>query len=145
MNKDVVLRIAKFSEAEAIHGLMKSVYDNMPDKTLFFCDDLEYVKNSIDKEGFVVVACNPDSGKIVANLIVRHPDEDNLGLDINLPTEELSKVIHMESAVVSADYRGQGLQYRLMEYAEKFLRSEGKHKYLMATVSPYNPASYKTV
>ena len=123
---------------------MKEVYSSLKDKTLYVCDDLQYVKSHISGEGFAVVACSRE-GKIVGSFIFRYPHDsnDNLGRDINLPSEELNKVVHMESAVVLPEYRGKKLQFKMLQYAEKIIDTE-KYKYFMATVSPNNPASYKS-
>lgn len=125
-------------DAAAIFDLMKSVYDNLDDKTLFFCDDLEYVKSHIEKEGFGVKA--QWEGKLVASLIVRFPGdaEDNLGRDVGI--EEIHKVAHIESVVVDKEYRGNGLQNKMIKFAEDRLKQIG-YTYIMATVSPDNKHS----
>lgn len=141
---ELLLRVAKADDAIEIHNLMQEVYNRLEDKNIYVCDDLEYVQTYIVDRGFAVVACNI-SGKIAASFVFRYPmlQADNLGRDIGLAEEELPKVVHMESAVVLPEYRGQGLQYKMLQYAEKIIDTS-KFRYFMATVSPDNPASYKT-
>lgn len=129
------MSLAKSHDARDIHNLMVKVYEDMSDKTRFFCDNLEYVEEHIEKSGFAVKAeCE---GKLVASLIVRFPHnaEDNLGRDAGI--EKLDKVAHIESVVVDSEYRGYGLQQALMQYAEEEIDNRG-YTYLMATVSPDN-------
>lgn len=134
------LCLADMSDAEKIYELMKSIYEGLEDKSLFFCDDLDYVKEHICESGFAVkVECE---GVIVASIITRFPNEceDNLGRDIGLKDCKLCKVAHLESIVVDEKYRGFGLQDKLIKYAEKLVYEKG-YKYVMATVSPDNTYS----
>lgn len=50
----------------------------------------------------------------------------------------------MDSAAVYPEYRGQGLQKRLLEEAEKEIRRAGK-RILLCTVHPDNPYSLQNV
>lgn len=135
---------AKMADAIKIYDLMTSVYEKLDNKSLFFCDDLEYVKNHVEKYGFIVKVVDNEKAesdeKIVASLIVRFPKdlEDNLGRDVGIA--ELLKVAHIESVVVAMDYRGYGLQDKMIKFAEEIIVQRG-YTYLMATVSPDNKHS----
>lgn len=144
---NIVIKKAKAEDAKKIYEIMTEVYDKLENKDIFVCDELEFVQNHICDNGFAIIACDTKyNNKIVACLIVRYPkmENDNLGNDIGLNSTELMSVAHMESAVVLPLYRGLGLQYKLIDYAEKLI-DKTKYKYLMGTVSPDNPASYKTL
>ncbi len=141
-------RIATIEDAQKIHWAMQTVADSMEDKSLFVCDDFEFVKSHISDKGFIVVATTQEAGedRIVGCLIVRYPgdESDNLGLDIGLPKSELYNVVHMESAVVLPKYRGNGLENKMMKYAdEQIENSDTKH--FMSTASPDNIASCKSL
>ena len=57
----------------------------------------------------------------------------------------LMAVAHIESAAVRAEYRGNGIQKKLIEYACDYLcRKCGNIRYAMATVSPDNIPSLKS-
>lgn len=145
MNKnDIVLKVATKDQADEIYSVMDEVYNRLEDKSLYVCDDLEYVKSHIENEGFAVVACN-NTSRIVGSFIFRYPmhSEDNLGRDIGLEEEQLKKVVHMESSVVLPEYRGRGLQLSMLQYGEELI-DQSKYKYLMATVSPDNKWSYNS-
>ena len=143
-DKTVILRPAKASEAEAIHALMTEVYEELPDKDIYSCDDLENVKHYLNDAGFGVVGINKD-GRIISSLICQYPgtNDDNLGLDVGLSEEELLRVVHFESAVVHRDYRGQGLEGRMIAFAEERIDKE-RYNIFFGTVSPDNPASCHT-
>jgi len=144
MNHDFQLRIARKEEAGAIHQNMVKVYEELKNKDIFVCDDLEWVKEHMEAQGFAVVACD-STGRIAASLIVRYPKdaEDNLGRDIGLAEAELWKVAHMEAAVVLPQYRGHHLQRQLLQYAEEQIDKK-QYRHFLTTISPDNPASYKS-
>lgn len=142
--QEFIFRVAEAKDAKKIHNLMVEVYEQLENKSLYVCDDLAFVKRHISHEGFTVVACTKED-KIVGSLILRIPDaEDNLGKDIGFSEEECQRVIHVESEVVAPLYRGNALQRRMLQIAETMI-DRVKYSYLMATVSPDNPASYKTL
>ncbi len=142
---DIMYRQATSDDAEEIHSLMLQVYNNLGDKSIYVCDDLDYVRSCLSGGGFGVVACNKEK-KIVGSFIMRYPGDsaDNLGRDIGLPEEELCKVVHMESAVVLPEYRGNGIQQKMLCYAEELI-DKGRYRYFMSTVSPDNPASFRSL
>ena len=56
---------------------------------------------------------------------------------LNLNEEELTRVAHMEIAMVDEEFRGRGLQKELMKTAEEHLKFLGYH-WLMGTAHPEN-------
>ena len=65
---------------------------------------------------------------------------DNLGLDINLPPEDLIKVAHIQAMAVHPDHRGNGLQRKLVRAHLAQAGDLGYH-HILSTVSPKNPKS----
>lgn len=61
----------------------------------------------------------------------------NYGYILGLDDIDLRRVVNMDTAVVHPDFRGHGLQKRLMQQAEKELAESGKH-ILLCTVHPHN-------
>lgn len=145
MENTWILRIAKKEEAERICQVMQEVYEQLEDKTLFVTSDLNYIRAHLGAEGFMVIAEDPQ-GTMAGNFMVRYPmtAKDNLGRDLGLPEEELCKVAHMESAVVLPEYRGHHLQSKMLRYAERLIDQE-RFRYFMATASPDNPASCRSL
>lgn len=145
MNDTWTFRIAKKEDAEEISRVMWEVYEQMENKALFAPSSQEEILAHIEAEGFTVGAYDPQ-GKMAGHFIIRYPmlAPDNLGRDLGLPESELLKVAHMESAVVLPEYRGHHLQIRMLKYAESVIDKK-KFRYFMSTVSPDNPASYRSL
>ena len=128
-------------------------------------------KKSVDAEGYTLKYVI--DGEMAAFLLVRHPGEaeDNLGRNLFKGSEVLrlrdsvaedaeakvAQVVretgeaadffcisHMESAAVHPDYRGRGLQGKLLQEAERIERQRGT-RFLMATVHPDNVYSLRNL
>lgn len=159
------LRPATLEDAFEIWSVMDTCYQTMEHKDHFLCDDLDYVKDILSGHGFGIAACDKN-GKIVGNLLVKYPGltEENLGRDVfksthdtlansakytipcNIPlsSENLNRVLHMDSASVLPHHRGHGLEGKMLAYAETLINTS-KFQYAFATVSPQNTASLKTL
>lgn len=141
---DISIRKAYPEDAETIYSIMKQVESALPDKSIYLCDDLDYVRKHIENNGFAVVACNAKN-EIIASFIFRYPgnSNDNLGRDIGMSDAELLQVVHMESVVVLPEYRSMGLQTKMLTFAEALI-DHSRYRHFLATVSPDNPASYRS-
>ena len=144
---NITYRSATPRDAEEISRLMNRVYHGLSDKSIFVCDGIDFIRDCISGEdaGMGVVACAHD-GSIVGSFILYfpHSNDDNLGKDIGLCEAELDRVVHIESAVVAEAYRGRGIQYEMLKYAEERL-DRSRYGYCLATVSPDNPASFRSL
>ena len=91
-----------------------------------------------------MIACDKYDN-LVGSFIFRYPNmsADNLGKDIGLSSEELTKVVHMESVVVLSKYRCRALQSKMLQHAENLI-DKNKYRYFVATVAPNNIASIKS-
>ena len=69
--------------------------------------------------------------------------DENLGYDLKFDEEQRKQSAHMEIAMVRKEYRGQGLQRKMMEESEQILKEQGYH-YLLGTAHPDNVASVNT-
>ena len=136
-------RLATKADAKAVYELMQHVSSQLEDAEQFVCDDYEFVKRHISSEGFIVLAYVDD--KLVGSLIVRFPgdSDDNLGRDVGFDDGLLSQVVHMESAVVLEQFRGNDLQYHMISFALSNISNDCK--YIFATASPQNLASCKSL
>lgn len=137
---NLTIRKAKMEEASKIAGLIEEVYENMEQKVWYVPDNEEYTLRMMESgKGVVYEAVDEETGEMAGILMATYPGvcEENLGNEIGLSVNQLLDVVHMESAAVRPAYRGQGLQGRLMEEAEKEAAERGKH-YLMCTIHPDN-------
>lgn len=140
INKNISVRLATLKDANNISQLMLDVYNNLTDKTLYVCNDIEYVKEQLSGNGFGVVA--EYNGDIVGSFILRYPgmSESNIAADAELCLSEYPKVIHFESLVVKSGYRGLGIGYKMVEFAYDSITAPNI-KHCFATVAPHNGAS----
>lgn len=134
-------------DAETIVRLIRQVWQETEYKEWFVIDQPEYTYGLIHQStGWGYKAVNQETGEIGGCFIVTFPgnSEENLGVDGGLKESQLSRVAHMDTVAVLPAYRGQGLQYRLMEAGEKDLAKAG-YEYLMCTVHPDNQFSRNNV
>jgi len=140
---DSIIRKAHTIDVGSIFAIMNTVALEMVKSDLFLSDDINYITGHIETLGITFVS--EIDGNMAGFLAVDIPNEqpNNLGLDIDLTQAELSKVALMDSIVVSPDFRGMGLQKKLLKYAEGEMKSQG-YTHFMATVHPDNSASLKS-
>lgn len=143
------IRIEKAEPAdyEAIIGLIEEVWQQLDRKEWFVADNAQYTRELLSSgTGRAYKATDCETGRLAGIFIAALPgiSQENLGYDIGLSRKELSLVAHMDTAAVLPKYRGQKLQYRLMQMAEKELKAEGL-RYLMCTVHPQNRYSRENV
>ena len=138
---EFVIRRAELADICGIMALMNEAQNDKSHPDWFVSDDEEYVRAHIEGHGFVIIAQAAD-GEVAGFFLVKYPEsrEDNLGTWIEFDEEQLSHVAVMDSAVVSAVYRGNGLQGQMLKAAEKLLDTE-KYYYLMCTIHPDNKFS----
>lgn len=126
-----------------IVSLIRTVYNSMKQKEWYAADNDEYtLEMLLSRRGTAFVAIEEKTAALAAVFMVTYPgqSDENLGLDIALPSEELLLVAHMDSAAVLPSYRGHKLQQRLMKFAETHLQDNG-YRYLCCTIHPENKYS----
>ena len=147
MDNTFTIRLAGPEDAVKVHDIMAKAYESLSDKSFFICDDLPYVENIINnpQEGFALLCMADD--KPAGTLLVRFPGfrEDNLGRDLSLEEDKLMSVVHMESAAVLPEFRGNGIQKKLLFYVKDYLAEHFPDiRYIAATVAPLNMPSRKS-
>ena len=132
------LRSARPGDVQPIWRVMQAAHAALSDRSLYLIDDPAFIADCVAR-GWAYVAC--EGGEVVAFLLIRQPGNDpqNLGHHIHLSSEDLARVTMMDSVAVLPEWRGHGLQRKLLTCAEERLRPD--MKYLMATVSPDNAYS----
>jgi ribosomal protein S18 acetylase RimI-like enzyme len=81
-------------------------------------------------------------GLVAFGLIYIPPPEENLGYDLGLGEEELSRTAHLQVVAVHPAYRGNSLQRIMVERHQQVLALMG-YEHVCSTVSPYNPFSLR--
>lgn len=131
---------AEVSDYIAIAEVIQKVYESMENKEWYVADNADYTYKMLSTGmGMGYIARCRENGEIAGIFMVTFPgdSENNLGNDIGLSREQLLKTAHMDSAAVLPKYRGNHLQYLLMQKAEAVLRALGYH-YLLCTIHPDN-------
>lgn len=134
---EFLIRKAEEKDIPGIMGVMLEVSGDHAHPDWFAADDEAFVRTHLKGRGFVIAAEAAD-GRIAGFFLVKYPKpEENLGVYLNFTEAQLAKVAIMDSAAVSREFRGNGLQGKMLEAAEKELDTE-KYTYLMCTVHPMN-------
>lgn len=131
---------AENTDWDQINNIMNTVCEHIVDKASFFSEGWEELLEYSKKHGYTFTAF---CGEIMAGfLLVYIPgrEEDNLGYDIDLPSEELTRVAHMDVVAVLPQFRGHHIHRKLLEAAEAVI-AQDNFKYSMATVYPKNESS----
>lgn len=120
--------------------MIHEIYDDLPDKEWFSLDTDDEVTSYMTIGGFALKAmCD---GRLAGVFIARtkYLGDENLGYDLKFDEDQRKQSAHMEIAMVRKEYRGQGLQRKMMEASERILKEQGYH-YLLGTAHPDNVAS----
>ena len=138
------IRIRKIGRAEVYKYLefLHEVKAMMEQDEWFFLDPDEEVYELMDQDAMGIWLAE-ENERIAAVFCVVYPGdrEFNLGYDLGFTEGELSRVVHMDTAAVHPDYRGHGLQHRMMLHAERELDG----RILMCTIHPDNRYSLNNV
>jgi ribosomal protein S18 acetylase RimI-like enzyme len=80
--------------------------------------------------------------KLIAfrNIYFPSPDDPewNLGIDIGIEGDDLKRVANLQMVCVHPDHRGKSLAFKMNSHVINILRELKTHRYLCATVSPFN-------
>ena len=131
---------AQPNDAQRIADLIKAVWDTMENRDWFVPDDAGFVARLLTPEnGMAWKAVDGPTGRLAGILNVALPgrSEENLGWDTGLPAAELEHAAHIDSVAILPEFRGKGLQHRMMRAAEEELKKRNI-RYLFCTVHPEN-------
>ena len=123
-----------------IMALQDIVVNVLGEQVLFQPFSADFMKEHLGTRGFSIGAFS--GAELMAFRNVYFPDSNdqewNLGLDLELPEEELSKVANLQLVCVHPSYWGNSLAFRMNSSAIRAVKDMGKYYHLCATVSPYN-------
>lgn len=142
---DIEIRRGTKSDTENFIRLLQEVKEAMEHKEWFYLDPPEVVREMMENGTMQLwVAVDGDSLAAAFDILLPGLGSHNYGYDLGFTEEQLWRVINMDSAAVHPDYRGQGLQRRLMQTAEAELTGAGE-RILLCTVHPENRFSLQNV
>lgn len=138
------IQIRKIGKEE-VHKYLEFLHEVkalMEQDEWFFLDPDEEVYEMMEQDAMGIWLAQ-DGERIAAVFCVVYPGmkEFNLGYDLGFSEDDLHRVVHMDTVAVHPDYRGQGLQHRMMLHAEQELTG----RILMCTIHPDNKYSLNNV
>jgi len=141
----LTIRKGGAGDLERFISLLEEVRAGMEHQEWFYLDPPDFVREAME-QGSMELWVAMDGDTMAAALDILRPGMEsyNYGFDLGLSEEELLRVVNMDSAAVHPDYRGQGLQARLIQCAEEQLKQEG-NRILLCTVHPDNRFSLQNV
>lgn len=137
-HETIELRRCTPEQAPLLFALQNEVHAGMLHKEQFVTDDLASIEKDI-REGIAVGAWQGDrlGGYVVIHFCGQDPH--NYAAFLGVPQSEWDHWANGNSAVVHPDWRGNGLQQKMVLYAMSFLPERITH--IGATVSPDNAYS----
>ena len=134
----VTLRQCTREEAETVYRLQNEVRAMMPNPELFMPDTLENIQSYLEHDLCLGVW---DGERLGAYFILRYcgHSEHNYAAFMGIPEAEWEHWANADSAIVHADFRGNGLQRLMLEAALPLFPKKITH--IGATVSPQNQYS----
>lgn len=140
--QEVVIRSLSLDDLETIMDLQEKVIASLS-VTSFLQplseEEFEFILNG---NGSMIGAFH--ESRLIAFRAMLEPeiDEHHLGKDAGLPESEFPYVLYSEVTNVDPEYRGNSLQRILGELLMENI-DKARHRYVFATVSPFNIASLK--
>ena len=141
----IEIRKGTAADTEAFIRLLQDVREGMSHKEWFYLDPPDEVREMM-ANGTMELWAAMDGDRLAAafDILIPGLDPYNYGYDLGFGEEELLRVINMDTAAVHPDYRGQGLQTRMIQESEREISQKGR-MILMCTVHPENSFSLNNV
>lgn len=135
---ELEIRRGDARDSEQFIKLLHEVQRNMPHPEWFFLDPDDEVQEMLrDGRMRLWVAMDGEHLAGAFDYITPGLGKFNYGRDLGLTEEELLRVVNFDSVAVRPEYRGMGLQRKLMACAEEALSRTGPH-ILLCTIHPDN-------
>jgi len=137
---DYTMTLLDKSHMPQIMDLQEIIVKNLSRSDMLQSFSFDFMKEHIGPNGFIM-------GVFVGALLVAfrnvyYPDsrdaEWNLGIDIGLSDQELTRVANLQMVCVHPGFRGNSLAYKMNRHALRILKEQSIRYHICATVSPYN-------
>jgi len=142
--KKFTFRSATPKDIGELVALERAVESALPSREMFAIDDEDFYVPIVEGSGHILLAFDQYQ-KLAGVSVIRFPAQDeteNLGLEIGLSGNDLSRVRHAESIFIRSGCAGMGLASRLL--TENLAYTDGAGRDLcFATIWPLNAPSLK--
>jgi hypothetical protein len=143
-NEPYTVRLLEMEHLRQILDLQETVVDELNEKSTLQPLSQEEFIYILEGNGLMIGAFT-GSGLIAFRALLIPPiDDEHLGLDIGLSTDELPQVIYQEISNVHPAYRGNRLQQTLAHLIMDEVKNlDRTFTYVACTVAPFNIPSMK--
>lgn len=133
-----MMRLVNPKEIDQVVNLQELVYNGLPNKEVLYKDTKREMLDDL-YNGAMIIGVYNSKDELISYRYISFPGNSskNLGNDIYLMNRDLDKVVHLETTLVSPDYRGNRLQALTLNKAIELIEPMDM-KHVMCTVSPYN-------
>jgi hypothetical protein len=137
----------RFMDGSHLRDIMKLqdiIIQSLADKEIFRTHSPDYFKDHFQMENSIIGTFTNDG--LIAYSVLYFPGEreDNFGVDINLPQDELNKVVHLATVAVHPAYRGNSLQ-SMMQGINLEIARKMDYEHACCMVSPKNRPSLQNM
>lgn len=141
MGMEITIRKGRNADIEGVICLLQDVKAAMEHPEWFYLDSPEDIRGMM-ADGTMQLWVAEDGNTLAGILYILFPglQEFNYGYDLGFSQEELLRVVSMDTAAVRPEYRGMGLQGKLIQAAEDSLKGENG-RILLCTIHPENTFS----
>ena len=143
--EDAVFEIRYMDEdnLDEMMALQEVIIQNLADKEIFRTHSIDYFKNLFQVEKAAIGAFTEEG--LIACSVLKFPEEieDNFGADVNLPVDDLSRVVHIAKVAVHPAFRGNSLQRKLQGIHLEVAREMGCY-HACCMVSPKTAIACRT-
>lgn len=112
----------------------KSITDNLPDETWLGNFKKEIIEEIISTKGKIWIWLNEN--EIVCSIMYIKATEKGLN-KLQIENINFDEIGECGAVLVNEKYRGNGLQYQMLEFFEEYIESINK-KYILTTIHPKN-------
>ena len=142
---ELTIRKGTFADTEALISLIQEVWQHMEKKEWLYLDDPEDVREMMNSGTMQLwVAMDGDRLAAAFDILIPGLHPFNYGYDLDFDETALLQVVNIDTVAVHPDYRGKGLQQKLMEEAENWAFDNG-YPILLCTVHPENRYSLQNM
>lgn len=140
MNDEIIIRKAELDDVEEIYNLLVGVHEKIENKSWYTYTKKIERYNLFVSDGYSVVVCH--NGKIVGVCLtyILRDDGTEFYQIVKDYYKNVDDIIEVINYAVLEEYRGLGLQNKMVSKVEELLRNT-KYKKFVATVHPDNKYS----